>query len=171
MTRPIAVSKEEVLREIEDLKKLIDEKEAILNELSKTPMDWEPEEFDKYFYADLKGEIIEDIHLAETQKPIIAKATRIFRTAQEAEEYAAKRETMKRLECYSYRPTSLSELIWVITCSDDGKIEYRQYPYGYVGGICFHTLEAANDAVDSVISRIGEVRFLNHYFELDGDFI
>lgn len=171
MTKSIAVQKEEVLREIENLRKLINEKEAILHQLSKTPMDWEPEEFDKYFYANLKGEIVEDIHLGETQKPIIAKATRIFRTAQEAEEYASKRETMKRLEHYSYRPTSLAELVWVITCSDDGKIEYRQYPYGYVGGLCFRTLEAANDAVDNVISRIGEARFLNHYFELDRDFI
>lgn len=171
MTKSIAVQKEEVLREIEDLRKLINQKEAILNQLSRTPKDWEPEEFDKYFYADLKGEIIEDIHLGKTQKPIIAKATRIFRTAQEAEEYASKRETMRRLEHYSYRPTGLAELVWVITCSNDGKVEYRQYPYGYVGGLCFQTLEAAEDAVDSVISRIGKVRFLNHYFELDGDFI
>lgn len=171
MTKSIAVQKEEILREIENLRKLMDEKETILNQLSRTPMDWEPEEFDKYFYADLKGEIIEDIHLGETQEPIIAKSTRIFRTPQEAEEYASKRETMRRLEQYSYRPTSLAELVWVITCSDDGKVEYRQYPYGYVGGLCFQTLEAANDAVDSVMSRIGEVNFLNHYFELDGDFI
>ena len=171
MTKSIAVQKEEVLREIEDLRKLINEKEAILNQLSRTPRDWEPEEFDKYFYVDLKGEIIEDIYLGEAEAPIVAKATRIFRTAHEAEAYDSKRETMRQLEHYSYRPTSLAELVWVITCSDNGEVEYRQYPYGYVGGLCFQTLEAAEDAVDSVMSRIGEVRFLNHYFELDGDFI
>lgn len=171
MTKSITVQKEEVLREIEDLRKLINAKEAILNQLSRTPRDWEPEEFDKYFYADLRGEIIEDILLDETEQPIVAKATRLFRTAQEAEVYASKRETMRQLEYYSYRPKCLTELVWAITCSDNGKIEYRQYPYGYIGGLCFQTLEAAEDAVEDVVSRIGEVHFLNHYFELDGDFV